>query len=350
VTVTERGGRTFDWRARFDPQSLNFRAAAGTVEMPRDGILWDTGPTIDQGREGSCVGMGCTGAVMAEPSSRQVPRPFDYATAWYRRAQRLDVWPGEAYEGTSVLAGCLVGRERKLWTGFRWAKRPAELAAGILNPELGPAVVGVQWSDELYDTDALGVMRADQLDGDLGHCLLLFGYLPEPELITDPLWDQLEELELVQAVESLDEPSFPALNSWGADYGRHGRAIAPASLVRRWFSHRGEFAMPENRTRRPRTMTETEQQREDTAVPEDSAVDELEEPGGDTTLRPTAAELREGDRITDGLPDELEQSSATVRRFRHVTGWGGEMVEVTTTAGVFTVTAGTRLTVRRPAG
>ncbi len=343
MTVTERNGRTFDWRARFDPASLNDRAAAGTVEMPRDGVLWDTGPTIDQGSEGSCVGMGCTGAVMAEPSARRVPRPFDYATAWYRRAQRLDVWPGESYAGTSVLAGCLVGRERKLWTGFRWAKRPAELAAGILNPELGPAVVGVQWSDELYDTDPLGVMRAERLDGDLGHSLLLFGYLPEPELISDRLWDQLEELELREAVESLDEPSFPALNSWGDDYGRHGRAVAPASLVRRWFSHRGEFAMPENRTRRPRTMTDAEQ------VSEDSAVDELEEEqSGDRTLRPTAAELEEGDRITDGLPDELEQSSATVRGTRHVRGYGGDTVLVFTTAGVFSVSAGTRLTVRRP--
>lgn len=341
MTVTERGGRTFDWRARFDPASLNFRAAAGQVQMPPAGILWDTGRTIDQGREGSCVGMGCTGAVMASPSSRRVPDPFGYATAWYRRAQRLDVWPGESYSGTSVLAGCLVGRERKLWSGFRWAKNPAELAAGILTPELGPAVLGVQWADQLYETNTAGVMVADDLDDSLGHCVLAFGYLPEPDLIGRELWDDLDELDLRDAVESLDEPSFPILNSWGESYGRGGRALAPLTLVRRWFARRGEFALPENRTRRPQTMSDADDVRED--APEDTG-----ERGGDSTLHPTAAELREEDRITGGLPVELGRDSATVRSFRHVDGYGGPQVIVTTTAGTFTTGAGTVFRVRRP--
>jgi hypothetical protein len=306
--------------------------------MPEDGVLWGTGRVIDQGREGSCVGMACTGTVMAEPSSRRVPDPYDYAVSWYRRAQRLDQWPGEAYEGSSVLAGCLVGRERKLWTGFRWAKRPAELAAGILNPVLGPAVIGVQWSDELYDTDPSGVMVAGALAGDLGHAAVLFGYLPEPGRISRPLWDELEELDLADAVRSLEEPSFPLLNSWGPPYGRGGRAIAPLSLVSRWFASRGEFALPENRTKRGGRVASSEDQDKRTAEPE----------GGDRTLRPTAAELQAGDRITDGLPEELGQDSATVESYRHVSGYGGQLVEVTTTAGTFTVRAGEQLRVRRP--
>lgn len=339
---TEHAGRTFDWRPRFDPRSLQYRAAPRQQDMPATGVLWHTGPTLDQGSEGACVGMGCTGAVLAEPSSRPQSRPRDYAMRWYRRAQRLDEWPGEAYDGSSVLAGCLVGRERKLWSGFRWAKTPAELAAGLADPTLGPAVIGVQWSDDLYSTDEHGVMRSGPFSDQLGHCVLVFGYLPAPAQITRELWDELDELDLRDAAESLAEPSFLVLNSWGPDYGRGGRALAPLSLVRRWFAGRGEFALPENRTPRPgKGLT--------MAAGDELGQDELDETG-DVTMRPRADELLDGDRIIEGLPDDLGQDSATVRHTRHVRGWGGDMVLVSTTAGTFTVSAGAELTVRRPLG
>lgn len=335
---TERDERTFDWRARFDPRSLQYRAAPAAAEMPTTGVLWATGPTLDQGAEGACCGFGATGAVMAEPSGRLQPATAatKYARGWYKRAQRLDEWPGEQYDGTSVLATCLVGRERRLWSGFRWAKNPAELAAGIVDPQLGPAILGVAWAQELYETDRAGVMRARDLDGDLGHCVLAFGYLPAPEHISDPLWDELEELGLTAAVESLDEPSYPILNSWGPDYGRGGRAVAPVSLVRRWFARRGEFALPEDRTRRGATMAAGEQDETDGGTE-----------GRDVTLHITVDELRDGDRVLDP-PEELGQESATVRGTpRLVTAHGGRQVLVPTVAGQFPLSSGAPVTVRR---
>jgi hypothetical protein len=360
VTVTQLHGRTFDWRARFDPRSLAYRAAPRQTDMPSTGVIWQHGPVLDQGREGACVGMGCAGAVAASPSGRTgVDLP--YALSWYRRAQRLDVWPGEAYEGTSVLAGCLVGRERRLWSGFRWAKNPAELAAGII--ALGPAILGVAWSEQLYETDPTGVMRTDELADDLGHCVLATGYLPEPDLLPEDVWTVLEELDLADGVHGLDTPSLVILNSWGHGYGRNGLALAPLPLVRRWFARRGEFALPENRTPR-KGQTMAERIREDDsldeledenpdpeeapAVPEPAPEQTTEEDPADRTLRPTAAELVDGDRITDGLPPELGQDSATVRSTQHVTAWGGQRVRVTTTAGTFSCRASDRFRVRRP--
>jgi hypothetical protein len=293
--------------------------------------------------------MGSAGAVAAEPSSRPGVTNT-YARNWYRRAQRLDEWPGEAYEGTSVLAGCLVGRERKLWTGFRWAKRPAELAAGICDDTLGPAIIGVQWSQQLYDPPASGLLPADvTLDPDLGHCVLAFGYLPEPELITRDLWDTLEDLDLVHAVEQLDEPSFPLLNSWGEEWAVAGCAIAPASLVQRWFRARGEFALPEQRTKDRRGAA---------AVAEDRGELEPETPtnrrirpeqeSGDRTLHLRADEVIDGDRILDP-PEELDSESVTVRGTpRHVTGWNGRRVTIPTTGGTFQMGAAEPVTVRRP--
>jgi hypothetical protein len=262
-----------------------------------------------------------------------------YARNWYRRAQRLDVWPGEAYEGTSVLAGCLVGRERKLWAGFRWAKNPAELAAGIQNDDLGPGVLGVQWSEQLYDVPASGLMAPDvNLDPDMGHCVLVFGYAPAPEHITRGLWGDLEELGLDDAVESLTEPSFLLLNSWGDSWGAGGRAVAPLSLVRRWFAARGEFALPEQRTKGARMAASTEDV-------EDS--EELDDQSGDTTLHISAAEVQDGDRILDP-PDVLGQESVTVRGApRMVSGWNGRRVVIESTAGIFQLGAADPVAVRR---
>lgn len=341
-------GRTFDHRPRFDPRSLRFRAAAGVTQMPTSGRLWTHGPVLDQGAEGACVGYGSAGAVAAAPSNR--PGVTDtYARSWYKRAQRLDEWQGEAYEGTSVLAGCLVGRERKLWTGFRWAKRPAELAAGILDDTLGPAVIGVQWSENLYEPPASGLLPAAvRLDPDMGHCVLLFGYLPAPAHVTVQQRQQLEQLGLGQAADRLDEPGFLLLNSWGPSWGVGGRAVAPLSLVSRWFAARGEFALPENRTKGTR-MTTPEQTTEvdpSPAAADDATPEQTTERPSDTTLHITAEQLQPGDRLLDP-PEELGQESTTVRGIRMVHGWRGRRVAIDSTAGAFQLGAADPVTVRR---
>jgi hypothetical protein len=331
---TEHAGRTFDWAARFDPRSLNFRAAAGVTQMPTTGRIWRHGPVLNQGAEGACVGFGSAGIVAAEPSSR-TGVTNTYARNWYRRAQRLDVWPGEAYEGTSVLAGCLVGRERKLWAGFRWAKNPAELAAGILNPTLGPAILGVQWSEQLYDVPTSGAVRSDvPLNPDLGHCVDLFGYVPARAFLSRDMQAELAELGLAEAVDQMAEPSFLLLNSWSDTWGAGGRAVVPVSLMRRWFAARGEFALPEQRTK-GRTGAAMEDDTEEQA-------------DRDRTLHLRADEVQDGDRILDP-PEELEQESVTVRGTpRMVSGWNGRRVVIDSTAGSFQLGAGDPVAVRRP--
>jgi hypothetical protein len=335
VTVTERDGRTFDHRARFDPRSLNFRAAPGVTAMPTAGRIWQHGPVLDQGAEGACVGFGSSGAVAAEPLSR-VGVSNSYARNWYRAAQRLDEWPGEAYEGTSVLAGCLEGRRRKMWSGFRWAKRPAELAAGIVADSLGPAIIGVQWSEQLYRVPSSGLLDAGvRLDPDLGHCVLLFGYVPAWADCTPALQEGLRSHGLDTAAQQLKAPGFPLLNSWSAAWGNGGRALAPVALVQRWFDARGEFGLPEGRA----IMARTAQQ------PEEEPAEEMR--AGDETLHVAAVDVRDGDRILDP-PDELRQESVTVRGTpRQVTGWRGRRVVIDSTAGVFQLGATDPVTVRR---
>jgi hypothetical protein len=335
MTVTERDGRTFDHRARFDPRSLNFRAAPRQTTMPATGRVWRHGAVLDQGQEGACVGFGSAGAVAADPLHRSGVTDT-YARNWYKAAQRLDDWPGEAYEGTSVLAGCLEGRRRKMWTGFRWAKHPAELAAGINDDRLGPAIVGVQWSPDLYDVPASGLLDAGvKLDSDLGHCVLLFGYAPAWPDCTPALRAELDAIGLARAAQKLQAPGYPLLNSWGPGWGDGGVALAPVQLVQRWVDARGEFGLPEGRSAKGDRVS---------AAPEDEAE---QDDGGDSTLHLTAAEVQAGDRLLDP-PDELRQESVTVRGApRHVTNFRGNRVVIDSTAGVFQLGAADPVTVRR---
>lgn len=333
MTVTELDGRTFDHRARFDPRSLNFRAAPRQRTMPTAGRVWRHGAVLDQGQEGACVGFGSAGAVAAQPLSRAGVTDT-YARNWYKAAQRLDDWPGEAYEGTSVLAGCLEGRRREMWSGFRWAKTPAELAAGIVKDELGPAIIGVQWSPQLYDVPATGTLSPDvKLDPNLGHCVLLFGYAPAWSDCSPELRADLDAIGLARAAELICQPAFPLLNSWGESWGDGGVALAPAELVQRWVNARGEFGLPEGRTTGgARVGAEQEPAERD---------------GGDTTLHLTAVDVQDGDRLLDP-PDELGQESVTVRGTPQlVSSWRGRRVVIDSTAGVFQLGASDPVAVRR---
>lgn len=336
--VREHDGRTLDWRPRFDPRSLDHRVAAAVRSFPATGKVWQPGPArLDQGREGACVGYGCTDTVAAEP----VPVPGltnRTALAYYHRAQQLDEWPGESYEGTSVLAGCLTGRERGYWTGFRWAKSAEELAAGIVAAQKdggGPAVIGVEWRAGSYATDALGVLRPS---GDVvgGHCLAVLGFVPMGVSRDSEAGQALVHLDLWDGYLSAGSAVFVILNSWGPSFGINGLCLVTAETMRAWSRAGAEFALPVGR-----------------AVPTRKASSRDEAPatpataGADRTLHLKAAALREGDRVLECVPALLGQRSVTVQGVRRVTGHLGAMVRVDSTAGVFTLRASSSVTVRR---
>lgn len=353
-------GRRLDWFRRLDPRSLSYPVAAGPdTALPTRGRLWPAGRILDQGREGACVGAGCVAEAAAEP----VPVPglsMRNALAWYRSAQRRDQWPGEAYDGTSVLAGCLEGRARQLYAGFLWAKRAEQLAAGIVAPEEeggGPAIIGVEWTEGAYETDTLGVLRpSGAVVG--GHCVCVLGFVPADlsgmsEDDAAELLQQLEDVRLGAAVESVladgEAGAFIVQNSWGLSFGKNGLCVVPLSVMGYWARTGWEAAQPQGRTLPGRKGTAV------TAVPEDleqnlvvEPVDESVDPDdGDTTLHILATQVLEGDRILDP-PDELGQESVTVRGTpRLVLDHRGRRVVVNSRVGTFTLNAGAAVTVRR---
>ena len=72
---------------------------AGVVDSP---MWW---AFYDQGQEGACVGFAASRTMSLLNRKR-------YAASWlYREAQKIDEWPGENYEGTSVRAAMDILRD-----------------------------------------------------------------------------------------------------------------------------------------------------------------------------------------------------------------------------------------------
>src|SRR5215217_2541716 len=67
---------------------------------------WNTqGWRGDQGETSQCVGYAWTHWLHAGPTTQPKPAPIVRPQDVYMGAQRVDEWPGEDYEGTSVRAG-----------------------------------------------------------------------------------------------------------------------------------------------------------------------------------------------------------------------------------------------------
>lgn len=229
-----RPRRTFDFRAGLHPDNLRHLVRnhpdAAAIPNWQQGVFWTGGTVLDQGQEGSCVGHGTVGEYLASPVRGVLPKGRDRAMTGhelavdvYNRARQLDEWPGEDYEGTSVRAGCLVGRERGWWTSFAWALNVNDVRRAL---DLGPVIVGVEWREGMYDTDEDGMVT---VSGDVvgGHCLVVTGYSPSY---------------------GRHGRRFRWRNSWGLTYGRGGNGyITPDDLQRVCFDAQGEAAVVSGR-------------------------------------------------------------------------------------------------------
>lgn len=220
MTSVLEAGRTLDYVPRL------VEANNGYLVRDHVGVdpgLWQTarwwrpGPTLDQGSEGACCGFAAAGEAAASPV--RLPNVDNtLARAVYRRAKEIDEWEGVDYDGTSVRAALLVGRERGWWSGFYWSKNLDELRAAL---ELGPVDIGVQWRVNQYAT--VGPDAEVDISGPLAgwHSLLITGYSPR--------------------YGRARAPRFRWLNSWGRGYGRRGAGyIDPAKLGEILFQAGGE--------------------------------------------------------------------------------------------------------------
>lgn len=218
--VSEYEGRAFDrvpnWDARNADHPLQLLAepAEAVVERPLKTKTWTIPDVLDQGAEGACTGFGTSHMLSATPKARPgVDERF--AHTLYKLAQTMDEWPGEDYDGSSVLGAMKAAKSKGYVTQYVWTRTAREVAVAI--GYFGPVVIGVDWHQRMMNTDPEGFVHVDgRVVG--GHCVALTGF-------------------------SHTTGAFTFVNSWGEGWGRKGLGKLSYADLDRLLGTNGEAAL-----------------------------------------------------------------------------------------------------------
>lgn len=207
-----------DRLVKFDERSRNFPIRTILGGKPRS-YTWRCPVWLDQGREGACTGFSVAHEIAARPSVSAVDASL--AQRLYRRAQQIDEWPGEAYEGSSVLAAMKAATEEGYFSQYRWAFGIDDLIMAVGS---GPAVLGINWYEGMFDVDSSGWIHVDgEVAG--GHAILCHGV-------------------------SLKGRCFKLHNSWGRSWGVDGECKISFEDTERLLNEQGEACVPISRIRK----------------------------------------------------------------------------------------------------
>lgn len=208
--------RRLDRIPEFDPKSRRFGIAPSLpMNKPLRSYSWRSAKVLDQGVEGACVGFGWGHELLARP---KVLSEVDdnYARSIYHDARRLDEWPGEDYEGTSVLAGAKAVMALGQLHEYRWGFGVRDLLMSLAYH--GPAVLGLNWYTGMMTTDSEGYIRpTGRIEG--GHCICAFSV-------------------------SVSKERIGLLNSWGSDWGQLGVCWITFEDMGMLLAEQGEVCIP----------------------------------------------------------------------------------------------------------
>jgi hypothetical protein len=211
--------RTFDRIVSFDEQSKQFPIKTLIGSKLRRSYTWRCDTFLDQGQEGACTGFGTAHEAAARPVViKNITN--DIAMQIYKRARQLDEWPGENYEGSSVLGAVKAAVEKKWYAEYRWAFGEEDLALTV--GYYGPVILGINWYTGMCQTDSSGMIHpTGRIEG--GHCVLCNGYSKTKRL-------------------------YRIHNSWGKDnYGINGEAFISEEDMSRLLDEQGECCIPVKR-------------------------------------------------------------------------------------------------------
>lgn len=225
MTSSYTGSFTLGRREQFDERSRNYPVRAlitpSQASKPRS-YTWSCGVFLNQGNVGACVGFSWSAELAARPTVVN-GITNDTGLKIYHRAQQLDEWPGESYEGSSVLAGAKAIQELGGLKEYRWGFSLEDLILAV--GYKGPAVLGIPWYDTMFSPDSNGIVHAQgQVVG--GHAILCNGV-------------------------SVTKRLFRLHNSWGQNWGKNGDCFVPFEDMLRLLQQGGESCIPVKRSQIP---------------------------------------------------------------------------------------------------
>jgi hypothetical protein len=180
---------------------------------------WPSGWWGDQGYYPHCVAYSWAHWLAAGPITQKKSRtggkaPVD-TTYLYTEAQKVDQWPGEDYDGTSVRAGATILKNLGFIKSYNWAWDIENTVNALLT--LGPVVVGTVWTYGMCFPDEKGVIdTSGSILG--GHAYLLDGVNVKKKMIR-------------------------IKNSWGREWGKNGFAYISFDDMNGLIQQYGEICL-----------------------------------------------------------------------------------------------------------
>ena len=177
---------------------------------------WDAnGWWGDQGRTSQCVGYSWAHWLEDGPIQQSGIPPIIKPIDIYKNAQKIDEWPGENYDGTSVRAGAKYLQSIKKIKSYYWAYDLQTLINTIM--KIGPVVVGTNWYMGMYYPDKKGLIKiSGRIAG--GHAYVINGVDTKTK-------------------------QFRLKNSWGKSWGQNGHAFISFNDMSRLIKERGEICL-----------------------------------------------------------------------------------------------------------
>jgi len=181
---------------------------------------WSNGYWGDQGYEPECVGYSWThwlaDGPITQKDSRKQTGSFPINPSFvYDEAQKVDVWAGENYDGTSVRAGAKVLKAQGFLSSYYWAWDLQTTINALLT--VGPVVVGTTWLSDMFYPNNKGIITATgSVAG--GHAYLLDGV-------------------------NVEKKMFRIKNSWGREWGKNGFAYISFDDMEKLINDYGEVCL-----------------------------------------------------------------------------------------------------------
>lgn len=162
-------GLRLSWDTRNEDHPV--AALLDPLQAPID-RKWDiaTSGRDDQGQTPQCVGAAITQELASDPVRVAVTHPFTRQNI-YNLAQKIDEWPGEAYDGTSLNAGMKAARQYGYVTEWHWAASVDEILSSL--SQLGPVIMAGPWLTGMFTPDPEGRIPVTGTAGNIGHCYML---------------------------------------------------------------------------------------------------------------------------------------------------------------------------------
>lgn len=169
----------------------------------------------DQGITSQCVGFAWAHWIDDGPILHKGKKPNTSPSLIYQQAQKIDEWPGENYNGTSVRAGAKYLKNTGKIKSYLWTTNLDTLVKTVLTQ--GPVVVGTNWYYGMFFPDRSG--RIKVTGGFVGgHAYLINGVDTKQQI-------------------------FRIKNSWGRRWGNLGHAFISFADMSRLMNEYGEVCL-----------------------------------------------------------------------------------------------------------